>query len=390
VETDPTPEVRDIRLPILFGLGAAALSCSAQPQVPLFEPASGSPFPTGERPQDVVVCDIDGDGNLDVLTANSESEDVSVLVGDGGGGFHPAAVSPVPTGIASHLIACADLTGDGHLDVAVTSHHSHEVVILPGNGAGGLDAGSGFRVAALGSGEPHNHGLLTIDLDGDGALDIVTTNQEEESVSVLHADGAGGFAPAAGSPYPVGRMPYLPAAGDVDGDGRLDLAIPNARDDDVTILLGTADGSFSEAPDSPQPVESRPYSAGLADLNGDSRLDLVASHAETSLLTILLGDGTGRFAPAPGSPVDAENRGYKVHFGDVNQDGHTDLITSGGPAVAVLLGDGDGSFAPAPGSPFPTGGGSWSLAVADLEFDGDLDIVTANSDDDSVSVLLGN
>lgn len=366
------------------------MSCSAQHQLPLFEPASGSPFPTGDRPQDVVVCDIDGDGNPDILTANSESEDVSVLVGDGAGGFRRAASSPLPTGIASHLIACADLTGHGHPDVAVTSHHSHDIVILPGNGEGGLDAAASLRIAALGSGEPHNHGLLAIDLDGDDALDIVTTNQEEESVSVLHGDGEGGFTPARGSPYRVGRMPYLPAAGDVDGDGRLDLAIPNARDDGVTILVGKADGSFSAAPGSPQSVESRPYFAGLADLNGDSRLDLVTSHVETSLLTILIGDGGAGFVPAPGSPVDAENRGYKVRFGDVNQDGHTDLITSGGPAAAVLLGDGDGSFAPAPGSPFPTGSSSWSLAVADLDSDGDLDIVTANSDDDSVSVLLGN
>ena len=365
------------------------MSCSAQPQAPLFDPADGSPFPTGERPQDVVVCDIDGDENSDILTANSDSQDVSVLVGDGAGGFRPAAASPVPTGIASHLIACADLTGDGHPDVAVTSHDSHDVVILPGDGAGGFDATSRFRIAALSSGEPHNHGLLAIDLDQDGNLDIVTTNQAEGSVSVLRSDGISGFSPAPGSPFPVGRMPYLPAAGDVDGDGRLDLAIPNARDDDVTILLG-ADGSFSAAPGSPYSVESRPYFTGLADLNRDSRLDLVTSHAETSRLTILIGDGTGGFVPAPDSPIDAENRGYKVRFGDVNLDGHVDLITSGGPAAAVLLGNGEGSFSPAPGSPFATGSGSWSLAVADVDSDGDLDIVTANSGDDSVSVLLGN
>jgi hypothetical protein len=367
------------------------LSCSAQPQpqVSLFEPANGSPFPTGERPQDIVVCDIDGDENADILTANSESADVSVLLGDGAGGFRPAAASPVPTGIENHLIACADLTGDGHPDVAVTSHDSHDVVILPGDGTGGLDAAVSLRVPALGAGEPHNHGLLAVDLDDDGDLDIVTTNQAEGSVSVLRGVGGSAFAPAPDSPFPVGRMPYLPAAGDVDGDGRLDLAIPNARDDDVTILLGKADGSFSGAAGSPYPVESRPYFAGLADLNGDSRLDLVTSHAETSLLTILIGDGTRGFVPAPGSPVDAENRGYKVSFGDVNLDGHTDLITSGGRGVAVLLGDGQGAFAPAPGSPFATGSGSWSVAVADVDSDGNLDIVTANSDDDNASVLLG-
>jgi hypothetical protein len=384
------PEGRAIRLPVLLGLGAAALSCSAQPQVPLFDPAKGSPFPTGERPQDVVLCDIDGDGDLDVLTANSDSHDVSVLLGDGEGGFRSAAASPVPTGIASHLIVCADLTGDGHADVAVTSHESHDVVILPGDGAGGLDAAARLRITALSSGEAHNHGLLAIDVDDDGHLDIVTTNQAARSVSALHGDGEGRFAPAPGSPFPVGRMPYITAAGDVDGDGRLDLAIPNARDGNVTILRGEADGSVSAAPGSPYSVEARPYFTGLADLNGDSRLDLVTSHAEASLLSILIGDGAGGFVPATNSPVDAENRGYKVRFGDVNLDGHTDLITSGGRGVAVLLGDGQGSFTPAPGSPFATGSGSWGLAVADVDSDGDLDIVTANSDDDSVSVLLRN
>lgn len=378
-----------MRLPILLGLGAAVLSCSARPQAPPFEEASGSPLPTGDRPQDVVICDVDEDGHLDILTANSESEDVSVLVGDGAGGFRPTAGSPLPTGIASHLIECADLTGDGHPDVAVTSHDNHDVVILPGDGDGGLDAASRLRVPAHEAGEPHNHGLLAVDMDDDGALDIVTTNQEDQSVSVLRGDGSGGFSPAPGSPFRVGRMPYIAAAGDVDGDGFLDVAVPNAVDGNVTILHGEANGSFAEPPGSPYAVESRPYFTGLADLNGDDRLDLVTSHAETSLLTILIGDGMGGFGPAPGSPVDAENRGYKVRFGDVNFDGHIDLITSGGTGVAVLLGDGTGGFAPAPGSPFPTGSGAWSVAVADVDGDGDLDVVTGNSDDDAVTVLLG-
>lgn len=378
-----------MRLPTLLSLGAAALSCSAQPQSPPFEPADGSPFPTGDRPQDVVVCDIDGDGSPDILTANSESSDVSVLVGDGEGGFRPAAGTSLLTGIASHLIACGDLTGDGHLDVAVTSHDSHDVVILPGDGEGGLDPESRFRIPALEAGEPHNHGLLVVDLDGDGDLDITTTNQVDESASVLLGDGEGGFSPAPGSPFPVGRMPYVASAGDVDGDGRLDLAVPNARGNDVTILLGTGGGTFSESPHSPHSVEGRPYFAGLAELDGDSRLDLVTSHAETSLLTILLGDGSVGFAPASGSPVDAENRGYKVRFGDVNLDGRADLITSGGRGVAVLLGDGRGGFVPAPGSPFAVGSGAWAVAVADVDLDGDPDIVTANSDDDTVTVLLG-
>jgi hypothetical protein len=354
-------------------------------------PAEGSPFRAGEEPSDVVICDLDRDGHLDILTANQGSQDVSVLIGNGTGGFRTGPHSPAPAGITAHLIVCGDLTGDGHPDVAVASHDDHDVVILPGDGRGGLRTAAAVRVAASSIGEPHNHGLLGVDLDGDGILDLVTTNQEERTATVLFGDGTGGFEPARGSPFPVGQMPYLPAAADVDGDGRLDLAVPNARDDNVTVLLSRADGSFAAAPGSPVASGSRPYYAGLADLNGDEMLDLVTAHAETSRLTILLGDGAGGFSPAPGSPVEAGNRGYKVRAGDMNGDGHADLVTSGlGRGATVLLGDGRGSFEPAPGSPFETGRGAWGVALADVNGDGKLDIITSDTDDNTVSVLLAN
>lgn len=372
-------------------VAAAGLSCSMQPQVPMYVPSSGSPFATGTQPADVVVCDLDGDGSLDLLTANVGSNDVTVLLGNGTGEFDPAPDSPVPAGIAAHLIACADLTGDGNPDIAVTSHDSNDVVVLLGDGHGSLRAAPGSPFAALRAGEAHNHGLLLVDVDGDGNLDIVTTNQADGSLSVLHGNGRGGFMDAPGSPFAVGRMPYLPAAGDVDGDGVVDLLVPNARDDDVAALLGGTTGSLAPASGSPYPVEPRPYFVGLADLNGDGKLDLVTSQAETALLTILLGDGRGGFAPGPGSPLDGGFRGYKVRFGDLNLDGNTDLVTTGvGDGAIVLLGDGRGAFQPAPGSPFATGGGPWGVAVADVNSDGKLDIITANSNDDSASVLLAN
>lgn len=368
----------------------------------MYAPAPGSPFPAGGEPQDLAVCDADGDGQLDILTANRSGSEqpletggsggsVSMFLGDGTGGFRAAPGSPFPAGLAAHLIACGDVNGDGFVDVAVTSHDDHDIVILPGDGQGGLSSGSAWRVPASSRGEPHNHGLLLVDLEGDGDLDLVTTNQEEATVSVLHGDGDGRFAPAPRSPFPVGRMPYLPGCGDLNGDSRLDLVVPNARDGDVTVLLAAADGSFAEADASPVRVESRPYFAGLADLNGDGQLDLVTSHAETDLLTLQLADGGVAFAPAPASPLDVGKRGYKVRFGDLDLDGDIDLVTSGlGPGAVAWLGDGRGGFSAAPGSPFPSGAGSWSVALADLNGDGKLDIVTASADEGTISVLLAN
>lgn len=364
-------------------------SCKAEPQSALFRTASGSPFAVGSEPGDVALGDANGDGNLDILTANAGSNDVTVLLGNGAGGFRAAPGSPSPAGTAPHLIAVGDLNGDGLLDFAVTSHGSNHVVVLLGDGRGGFRPAPDSPFAALRGTPPHNHGLALGDVDGDGNLDITTANQNDNSASVLLSDGKGGFRPAPGSPFAVGRMPYLPALGDVNGDNNPDIAVPNARDNTVTVLLGNGQGNFAPAPSSPFSAESRPYSAALGDLNSDHRLDLITAHAEMSLVTILWGNGRGDFAPAPGSPVNAGLRGYKVRLGDTNRDGNMDLITSGtGNRVVVLLGDGRGAFEQAPGSPFASGAGPWGVAVGDVNRDGKLDIITANSESDDVTVLL--
>lgn len=368
-----------------------ALSCRIQSQPPLFTPAPSSPFPVGNQPNDIAAGDVNGDGNLDLLTANAGSNNVTVLLGNGRSGFTPAPGSPFPGGPAPHLIAIGDLNGDGKLDLATTSHDSNDVVVLLGNGRGGFSPAPGSPFTALHGTRPHNHGLLLGDVNADAALDIITANQNDNSASVLLGNGRGGFAPAPGSPFPVGRRPYLPALGDVNGDGHLDLVTPNFGGSDVTVLLGNGNGSFTPAPGSRYPVAKGPYFATFGDLNGDDKLDLITTHADTNLITIMLGDAKGGFQQASGSPVDAERRGWKVRLGDVNGDARTDLITSGvGNSLVVLLGDGRGNFSPARGSPFSVGSGPWGIAVGDMNRDGKLDIVTANSDSNDVTLLLGH
>ncbi len=356
-------------------------------QSPSFTPGPGSPFPVGTNPNDVILVDVNGDGVLDILTANEGSNDISVLLGKGDGNFHPAPGSPVSAGSTPHLLAAGKFNDDRELALAATSHDSNDVVVLLGDGAGGFSPAPGSPFAALRESPPHNHGLALADVNGDHSIDIIATNQDDNSLSVLLWHGQGGFQPAAGSPFAVGRMPYLPALGDVNRDDDLDIAVPNARDDNVTVLLGDGKGGFTAARGSPYPVEARPYNATLGDVNGDGIPDLITTHSETSLVTILLGDGRGAFEKAPGSPFDAGRRGWKVRLGDVNGDGQTDLVTSGvGGRVTLLLGDGHGRFTQA--SSLAVGGGPWGLALGDLNRNGKLDIVTANSESNDVTVLL--
>jgi hypothetical protein len=366
----------------------AAIAGAAGGTALRFEAAPGSPIPAGKGPNAILAGDLNADGAPDLVATNGRSSTVSILLGDGRGRFAAAPASPLSLPTPPHLAALGDLNADRHVDLAVTSHDSHDVQVFLGDGHGRFAAAAGSPFAALPSGRAHNHGLALGDVDGDGDLDLATTDDEAHCVPVLLNDGKARFAAAPASPFSVAREPYPLALADLNGDGRLDLLTPNVGAASVSVLLGDGRAGFTRAAGSPISVTSRPYSVSSADLNGDSRIDAVLAHDDSTAVTILLGDGRGGFRNAPRSPLDVGKRVWKSVVHDMNQDGKPDLVLGAGGVAAVLLGDGAGGFRPAGGSPFRVGREAWSVAVADFDRDGKPDIASADLAADTVSVLL--
>ena len=145
--------------------------------------------------------------------------------------------------------------------------------------------------------------MAVADFNGDGKLDLVTANYGDNfSVSVLLGDGTGGFTAAPGSPFMAGSAPGSVAVGDFNGDGKPDLAVAHNSSNNVTVLLGNGSGGFTAAPGSPFPAGSGPDSVAVGDFNGDGKPDLAIANYIDSTVTVLLGNGAGGFTPAPGSP----------------------------------------------------------------------------------------
>lgn len=343
----------------------------------------------GDKPGALELGDVDGDGSLDLVVGFENSNGFAVMLGDGRGGFKAAPGSPFDAGTPAHSIAVGDINHDRILDIALTNHDNLSVVVLLGK-RGGFTPAPGSPFAALKSGKPHNHGLSFADFNEDGHLDITTSNNNDNSVSILLGDGRGGFSASAGSPFPVGRAPYPHASGDFNRDRHLDLVAPNINGESLSVLLGDGKGRLTPTPASPFRVASRPFHAAVGDFNADGNPDITSSHDDISLLTILLGDGRGNFSPAPGSPLDMGHGAFQIAPADMDGDKNTDLVLSvaTGNGVAVLLGDGRGSFRHAAGSPFTTGRGAYRAAVGDMNGDGKTDVVTANSEGGSLTVLL--
>jgi len=377
------------------------------PKPPIFNLAPGSPINVGPMAGDPVIADSNHDGKLDIILAcgtccgsppSPLSGHVQILLGDGRGGFKPAQGSPIPVGSSARKVAVGDANRDGHLDIFVAQHESYDVVALLGNGRGGFKpAPASPFVAASGPNvhpRAHTHAITTGDVNSDGNLDLLTTNANDNSVSILLGDGKGGFAPSGNSPIKAGRHPYdTVVLNDVNNDGKADLVAPNLIGNAVMVMLGDGKAGFTRSPGSPFALGPRPGYVAVADLNDDGKTDLVATHDDDPLLAVLLGDGKGGFNPAPESPLRPPNLAnpvWGIAVADLNGDGRKDLALGAqlDHGVMAMLGDGKGGFVSAPGSPMPAGKRTNYVAVADLNRDGKPDIVASSYGSGEITVFL--
>ena len=227
-----------------------------------FTEAPGSPFPVGVNPRAVAVADLNGDSKPDLAVANAMNDNVTVLLGNGKGGFREAHGSPFRVGRYPRSVAVGDFNEDGRPDLAIVNGKSDNVTVLLGNEAGGFTKAPGSPFSLGPWFNPATGGtwpfcVAVADFNGDGKLDLAIADTNK-IVTVLLGDGAGGFADAPDSPFGVGSLPKWVAAGDFNGDGKPDLAIVNRDDNNVTLLLNTYSGSVTPTPTHSKPVAPAP------------------------------------------------------------------------------------------------------------------------------------
>ena len=176
--------------------------------------------------------------------------------------------------------------------------------------------------------EASNCALTVGDFNHDGNADLVATSGYDNTVIVLLGHGDGTFSPAGGSPITVGNFPEAVKIGDFNADGLQDLAVANAKDNTISILLGNGDGTFTPASGSPITVGAFPFFVAVADFDRNGTADIAVSNDSDNTVSILLGNGDGTFTEANGSPIP----NFKYNPGpiipaDFNGDGKIDLAS---------------------------------------------------------------
>jgi hypothetical protein len=364
-------------------------------QQSLFTPAPGSPISIPGGAGNVVLGDMNNDKKMDLIVACAKDRSIKILLGKGDGQFSSSTSSTTVPDRPGE-VALGDVNLDGKLDLAVASHDSYGVILLLGDANGGFTKAQTSPVVMRAGKQPHTHGLALSDMNGDNKLDLVTVNSTDNDVSIALGDGRGGFTRAPASPLPVGPSPYPFAAGDVNGDGRLDIVATATATGPLraqqllmsralTLLLSDGKGGFRS---SHLPLRTgEPWFAVINDLNGDRKPDIVVTHHDMNQLTVMIGDGRGGFVEATASPFNFGGKVFHAFVAHVNRDDKMDVVAAGGDSVRVMLGDGRGGFAEGPVT--RSGPGAWRLDLGDVNGDGKVDVVTSNSESDGVSVLLG-
>lgn len=297
--------------------------------------------------------------------------------------FAPAVT--YPTGLLPSWVAIGDFNRDGHPDLATanTSCNGSTTSVLLNNGNGTFGAAVNYQTGDCPT------AVAVGDLNGDGKEDLAVSSYGYGQVTVLLGNGDGTF--WLRGTYSAGTWAQSAALADFNADGLLDVAVANAGTTQISVLRGNGDGSLQLW--GSFVVGADPWSVAVGDFNGDNHTDIASANRGTNDVSVLMGNGDFTFRADATYHTDLGS--FSVSVGDLNGDSHPDLLSTNANAssnnVSVLMNQGDGTFQPA--ANYPVQSDPRSAAIADYNGDGSLDLAVANSNihgTNTVSVLLNN
>ncbi|MCA8914659.1 MAG: VCBS repeat-containing protein [Planctomycetes bacterium] len=341
---------------------------------------AGTNVAVGQSPRGIDSADFNNDGNIDVVTADQDTDTVSVMLGDGTGALGTA--SSISLTNSGYTVCACDTNNDGKIDIVVGKGGGLSVMLGNGNGTFGAEIPDTNVTQSV-------VWIVAADFNGDDNLDLAVVDSNGISsyfVRCLLGAGDGTF--TLGATLTASSSCDGISVGDLNGDTNLDIVAYQAiasNSGAYGVALGNGNGTFGTL--SYTAVSTYANWGHLALLNNDANLDLVIGSAINSGVLVLLGNGNGTFGtPTTVSGVGSTN---EIRAADVNGDGNLDLVVAAqSDGIGIALGSASGTFGTFTNT--SVGTGEYALTVCDLNNDNKWDVVCANISSDDVGILIGD
>ncbi|CAF0957422.1 unnamed protein product [Adineta steineri] len=278
----------------------------------------------GARPSSLAVGDFNNDKVLDIAVPNYGTSTTVILFGFGDGTFLLGTSYSTGEGSSPYSIAAGDFNRDGQLDIVVANPNANNVGVFLAYGRENYAGVIKYR-SADGS-QPQSIALS--DFNHDGWLDIVVTNYGIDNIGILFGLGNAIFSPMITYSTGINSSPYSIAIADFNHDNHSDIVVTNSETDNIAIFHGYSNGTFALTALYSTGTRSRPYTVTVGDLNSDNYLDIIIANSGTNNIFILYGYPNGTFGNETSYPLGYGSLPYSIALTDLNQDERMDMVVA--------------------------------------------------------------
>ncbi|CAF1296076.1 unnamed protein product [Adineta ricciae] len=342
---------------------------------------------TNTIPRSLTTGDVNNDDQVDIVTVNTYADTISIFLGEGTGNFTLIETYLTEASAQPQGASIGDLNKDGNMDIAVCNYYTSTTSIFLGYGNGSFQAQVLYSVGY----QTWANSINLADFNNDSILDIVVTNYNGNNVAILLGLGNGTFSNVSAYSIGDGAGPTYQSIGDFNNDQILDIAVVNTIINTVVILFGFGDGTFLLGTTYSAGANFAPGSIASGDFNHDGQSDIILTNFITNTIIVFVDYDRHSYASVIAHRLADGSQPHSVALGDLNDDGWLDIVVAnyGTDNIGILLGLGNALFSSM--ITYSTGNDSHplSLAIADLNHDSHLDIVVSNSETNNVAFFHG-
>ncbi|MES2382128.1 MAG: FG-GAP-like repeat-containing protein [Bacteroidota bacterium] len=291
------------------------------------------------------VADFDNDGKLDIATVNLSSNTVSVFrnttTAVGTITFATKIDFTLPASASPYGIATGDIDGDGLIDMAVANLNTNSVSLFKNNSvSNSINFASAVNFTTL----TQPSSIIVAEIDGDGKPDIAVTNFGSNQISVFRNIAAVGTintsSLASRNDFTCGNGPFYMSDADIDGDGKIDLVVPNYTGNNMTVLRNTsAIGSVNFSSSNFSTAGASGINAiGMGDIDGDGKVDITTANNSTNNITLYKNNSvSGIISLGTGINFATPNGVVSTFICDIDGDNRPDILTSNNTANNISV-----------------------------------------------------